>query len=48
VRARQLSARTLLLGMMLAAADGRPAHPRHQALTALGEGDSGGSAIVVT
>jgi hypothetical protein len=39
VRARQLSARTLLLGMMLALADGRPAHLTrvHRALTALPE-----------
>jgi hypothetical protein len=37
VRARQLAVRTLLLGMMLAAADGRPAHLTrvHQALTSL-------------
>jgi hypothetical protein len=36
-RRRQLSARTLLLGMMLALADGRPAHLTrvHQALTSL-------------
>jgi hypothetical protein len=36
-RTRQLSARTLLLGMMLALADGRPAHLTrvHQALTSL-------------
>jgi hypothetical protein len=40
-RARQLSARTLLLGMMLAAADGRPAHLTrvHQALAGLPEGE---------
>ena len=38
-RARQLSVRTLLLGMMLALADGRPAHLTrvHQALTGLPE-----------
>ena len=38
-RMRQLSVRTLLLGMMLAAADGRPAHLTrvHQALTGLPE-----------
>jgi len=38
-RARQLSARTLLAGMMLALADGRPAHLTrvHQALTSLPE-----------
>jgi hypothetical protein len=38
-RPRQLSARTLLLGMMIAAADGRPAHLTrvHQALAALAE-----------
>jgi hypothetical protein len=38
-RARQLSVRTLLLGMMLAAADGRPAHLTrvHRALTGLPE-----------
>jgi hypothetical protein len=36
-RARQLAVRTLLLGMMLAIADGRPAHltRAHQALTSL-------------
>jgi hypothetical protein len=36
-RARQLAVRTLLLGMMLTAADGRPAHLTrvHQALTSL-------------
>ena len=28
VRGRQLSARTLLLGMILTVADGRPAHPQ--------------------
>src|SRR5215467_1056396 len=41
VRARQLSARTLLAGMCLTQADGRPAHLTrvHQALTALGEDD---------
>jgi hypothetical protein len=41
VRARQLSVRTLLAGMMIALADGRPAHLTrvHQALTALGEDD---------
>jgi hypothetical protein len=40
-RARQLSVRTLLLGMMLALADGRPAHLTrvHQALTSLPEGE---------
>jgi hypothetical protein len=39
-RARQLAARTLLLGMMIAAADGRPAHLTrvHQALTSLPAG----------
>jgi hypothetical protein len=38
-RRRQLSARTLLLGMMIALADGRPAHLTrvHQALTSLPE-----------
>jgi len=38
VRARQLSVRTLLLGMLLAAADDRPAHLSrvHDALLALG------------
>jgi hypothetical protein len=41
VRARQLSARTLLAGMMITLADGRPAHLTrvHRALTALGEND---------
>jgi hypothetical protein len=41
VRPRQLSVRTLLAGMCLAAADHRPAHLTrvHQALTALPEGD---------
>jgi hypothetical protein len=41
VRPRQLAIRTLLLGMMIAAADGRPAHLTrvHQALTALPEGE---------
>ncbi len=40
-RARQLAVRTLLPGMMLALADGRPAHLTrvHQALTALPEDD---------
>ena len=40
-RARQLSVRTLLLGMMLTLADGRPAHLTrvHQALTGLPEGE---------
>ena len=39
VRARQLAVRTLLLGMTLAIADGRPAHLTrvHQALTGLPE-----------
>jgi len=41
VRARQLSVRTLLAGMCLTQADGRPAHLTrvHQALTALSEDD---------
>jgi hypothetical protein len=41
VRARQLAVRTLLLGMMAALADGRPAHLTrvHQALTGLPEGE---------
>jgi hypothetical protein len=41
VRARQLAVRTLLLGMMLALADGRPAHLTrvHQALVGLPEGE---------
>ena len=40
-RARQLAVRTLLLGMMLALADGRPAHLTrvHRALTGLPEGE---------
>jgi len=40
-RRRQLSARTLLLGMMITLADGRPAHLTrvHQALTGLPEGE---------
>jgi hypothetical protein len=40
-RSRQLAVRTLLAGMMLAAADGRPAHLTrvHRALAALPEGD---------
>src|SRR6201997_3091967 len=41
VRSRQLRVRTLLAGMCLTQADGRPAHLTrvHQALTALGEDD---------
>ena len=41
VRARQLSVRTLLAGMCLTQADGRPAHLTrvHRALTALPEGE---------
>jgi hypothetical protein len=41
VRARQLTVRTLLAGMCLTQADGRPAHLTrvHQALTELGEDD---------
>ena len=41
VRPRQLRVRTLLAGMLLTQADGRPAHLTrvHQALTALGEDD---------
>src|ERR1022692_3684921 len=40
-RTRQLAVRTLLLGMLLALADGRPAHltRAHQALTSLPEGE---------
>jgi hypothetical protein len=40
-RKRQLTVRTLLLGMLLALADGRPAHLTrvHQALTSLPEGE---------
>jgi hypothetical protein len=40
-RMRQLTVRTLLLGMMVALADGRPAHLTrvHQALVSLPEGD---------
>ena len=46
VRARQLAVRTLLPGMMLALADGRPAHLTrvHQALAGLPKASSGGSA----
>ena len=46
VRARQLAVRTLLLGMMLALADGRPAHLTrvHQALVSLPRASSGASA----
>ena len=46
VRPRQLKVRTLLAGMCLAQADHRPAHLTrvHQALTALSEQTSGGSA----
>ena len=46
VRPRQLSVRALLAGMCLTQADGRPAHLTrvHQALTALPEPTSGGSA----
>ena len=45
-RARQLTARTLLAGMMLALADGRPAHLTrvHAALTSLPERTRPGSA----
>lgn len=41
VRTRQLRVRTLLVGMLLVAVDGRPAHLRrvHQALLALGDTD---------
>lgn len=41
VRARQLSARALLTGVLLCQADGRPAHLTrvHQALLALAEAD---------
>ena len=41
VRRRQLSVRTLLLGMLLAACDGRPGHLTrvHQALTSLSESE---------
>jgi hypothetical protein len=41
VRARQLAVRTLLLGMMITLADGRPAHLTrvHQALAGLPEGE---------
>ena len=43
VRRRQLTVRTLLAGMCLAAADHRPAHLTrvHQALTALGDDEIG-------
>jgi hypothetical protein len=42
VRARQLAVRTLLLGMMITLADGRPAHLTrvHQALAGLPEPDA--------
>ena len=45
-RARQLAVRTLLLGMMLALADGRPAHLTrvHQALVSLPRGEQRRSA----
>ncbi len=46
VRARQLSVRTLLAGMCLTQADGRPAHLTrvHRALTACRKTSSGGRA----
>jgi hypothetical protein len=49
VRPRQLSVRTLLLGILLALADGRPAHLTrvHAALVALGEVDRRRLGVVV-
>jgi len=48
VRARQLTVRTLLAGMCLTQADGRPAHLTrvHQALTALPEPDQRRLAVI--
>ena len=50
VRGRQLSARTLLLGMILTVADGRPAHLTRvrQALTSLPEADQERLGVTVT
>ena len=48
VRPRQLTARTLLAGLCLTQADGRPAHLTrvHQALTALSEDDQGRLGVI--
>ncbi len=48
VRPRQLTARTLLTGLCLTQADGRPAHLTrvHQALTALSEDDQGRLGVI--
>jgi hypothetical protein len=50
VRSRQLSARTLLLGMILTVADGRPAHLTRvrQALTSLPQADQERLGVTVT
>ena len=49
VRPRQLSVRTLIVGMALCQADGRPAHLRriHEALVGLGEADRRRLGVVV-
>ena len=50
VRPRQLQVRTLLVGMLLCQADGRPAHLRrvHQALLGLADGDRDRLGVVVS